>query len=230
MNTQDQPETKQIAQFLEDLDGKVVFVGGVPRDADTGETVEYTQHEGGLTLEYAEWVVESIYDAEREAAKVREKIATLTDNLTKLAKQHENRANGLRYVYGPSLQQFAQDNLGKGRKSVQLTYGTLAFRSTKPRVEVLDKELAVEQAKKHCPSMVVVKESVQTSAATPEDKAYLTALLAGLSSDSLQEIVAIGAGKLTPEEAIQLQGAFKLHEAGQSFTVKTNAAEAKEDE
>lgn len=207
-----------------DLDA-IVMVDGQPTDPDTGERYELPQLAAEATIDqrHAEWLVEAIYDVEREADAVGAKLATVTEQLQRRQAQLANRAAAMRYVFGPALEQWAKANLPKGKKSVVLTCGTLKFASHGDKVQMVGKGAEAERAaiaavKAVAPSAVQVKQ-VESLAVTKAEADELFRLRDVLDTAAPEHKAAVA--ELTDEQLLALMAAFKFTPAGETFTVDT---------
>lgn len=145
----------------------IIEEGGYILDADTGEILGLAGITEAFTVtdeKSADWVLEKMMDAEVEAARIRIKRDAITENLDKQIKEQERRRDYLAWKFGPALEHFAKEKLaGAKKKSIGLTFGTLAFRSVKGGVRVTDPAKALEWAKKFYPEAVKVTEAFQIS-------------------------------------------------------------------
>ena len=93
-------------------------------------------------------------EAERRALKEQYKLRMA---------QLDSRENGLRFAWGERLERVVADDLiGSKRRSINYGYGTCGFRKSK-KVEVTDKDAAIEWAEDYCPAAVKVSTSLLKS-------------------------------------------------------------------
>jgi hypothetical protein len=133
-------------------DGEVLQIRGEP--------------EGPLDNRLADWVLDEILKCESGIVGIEVYGEAINKNLQTIIRQHQRRAEYLRWKFGAALESLAKDRLkgGKGRTFV-LPHGTVSFRKVPGRTVIADMGAAVAFAKSHDPGLVRVAETVQPQAA-----------------------------------------------------------------
>jgi len=115
--------------------------------------------------ESADWVLKKICDAESEAARIQLVLASVKERLETEVKAQLRRAEYLKYRFGGELEHFAKENLPSGKKTWKGVWGEVSFRTTKPRLDIVDEARAIEWAKSSsdCATAVKVTEKLNKS-------------------------------------------------------------------
>ncbi len=101
----------------------------------------------------AAWAVSKINAARAVLAQREQAAATWIDEARREVQRLEMR-------FMPELQQWASQHLPKGKRSLKLRSGTLAFRTKPARFKLDNPDAALPWAKLYLPDAVVVKESL----------------------------------------------------------------------
>lgn len=132
-------------------------------DPDTGEL---TPDEPFFidTDEKADWLLEKIVNAQADKARALTKLNALRANLEADIKAAERRERSLLSYFGPQLAEHAKKKLDGKTKTVRFTWGSVAFRTVKGGLRVVDADKALLWAKSNGHSNAVkVTESFQVS-------------------------------------------------------------------
>lgn len=153
-----------------------VEIDGMIFDTETGECLGATKPEFHVTDEKsAEWVMSKVFALDAEILAYESRLKALSENLGTMKAEKERQRAGLLYRFGPELEHFAKENLPKGKKTWTCPYGSVSFRTTHPRLDVVDEALAVAFCKTYAPEAVKVKESVLKSLIPDRVQAELAA-------------------------------------------------------
>lgn len=150
---------------------EIIIQDGYRIDAETGEVLGLAEPFQVTDVKSAEWVMEKMFDAESKARAYELQAQGILDNLAKLTKSHRSKAEWLKTCYGSQIEEVAKSNLPKGKKTWTSLFGSVAFRVTKAKIEVVDEGIAIEWAKAYYPEAVKVKESLLKSE-IPTDEVY----------------------------------------------------------
>jgi phage host-nuclease inhibitor protein Gam len=107
--------------------------------------------------ERANWYLRKLGNIDAERARVKAQAAAIADDL-------DREYEGLEARHQADLEVWANANLPKGKKSIKLLQGTVAFRNVPTSISVADKEAALQWAKYSSvrPDLVVITESIDT--------------------------------------------------------------------
>lgn len=157
----------------------LIEIDGYKIDPATGEVVEITalpKPDFRVTdAESADWVLKKICDAESEIARLDMVLASVRERLEADRKAQARRVEYLKAKFGADLEEFAKENLPKGKRTWHGTWGEVAFRSTKPRLDIEDdaKALAWAKASPLTESAVKVTEKLNKSELPADTVAFL---------------------------------------------------------
>mgnify|MGYP006921335240 CR=1 FL=1 len=149
----------------------IVIQDGYKLDSETGEILGLAEPFQVHDVKSAEWVLEKMQEAEAQARAYETQAADIMTNLAKLTKFHRSKAEWLRACYGSQLEEVARENLPKGKRTWSSLFGSVAFRTTAPRLDIVDEADAIAWAKAYYPEAVKVKESLLKSN-IPTDETY----------------------------------------------------------
>lgn len=142
--------------------------------------------------------IEASIDAETK------KMSAIVQNCQNMIAKHSARLDWLQTQYNAQLQDYAMSQLPRKAdgtfrsKTWTCPYGTVAFRTIAPKVAVESEDVALEWARKNCPSAIKIKESILVSQLPEPIK---TAMLEHPSDAS--------------------KAGFVVHEETQAVTIKT---------
>ena len=167
-----------------------VVIDGYLIDQETGEVLGHVEVKSQFQVtdrKSAEWVLEKILNAESDVLAVEETPTVIAarailSNAEKIKKERQARADWLRTRFEPELGHWAKQALeetGGKSKTIKTLFGSISLRTVKGGVRVLDKEFALELAKKEYPDAVKVSEEFQISKLTDEQKREIEVGLAG---------------------------------------------------
>lgn len=164
-------EKTMIAEQLQDIE----IIDGMAFDAETGEFLRFVQKpEFHVTdTASAEWLLEKASSLDADILALDARLKALAENLTAMKREKERQRDGLLYRFGKELEHVARENMPKGKKTWTCAYGSVAFRTTQPRLDVRDEDTALAWARSECPDAVKVKESLLKSLIPAEQTASL---------------------------------------------------------
>lgn len=117
-------------------------------DLETGESTVITEFH--VTDEKsAEWVMEKLLDADCELSAILKREESILENVRKMRSAIESRKAALLWKFKNELEEFARQNLPKGKKTWACPYGSIAFRTTGGKLKVSDPEKALAWAKEN---------------------------------------------------------------------------------
>lgn len=149
----------------------IIIQDGYKIDSETGEVLGLAEPFQVTDIKSAEWVMRKMHEAESQAKAYEAQAADILANLCKLTKFHRSKAEWLKTCYGSQLEEVAKANLIKGKKTWSSLFGSVAFRTTAPRLDIVDEEDAITWAKVYYPEAIKVKESLLKSN-IPTDEVY----------------------------------------------------------
>jgi len=100
-----------------------------------------------------------------------DKAALIKEQAAAMLRDVENDRRYLDWRFGEALQGWAQQNLPPGKKSLKLLTGTLAFRTSPERLEVVDEATAIKWAFDNCQAAYKMVEALDKKALTAHFKA-----------------------------------------------------------
>jgi hypothetical protein len=198
------------------LDGYVV-------DSDTGEVLGFVDPPQGksdfavVDVPSAEWVMRKLLEADSiikaidQSADVQLARSILA-NADSLKAPHEKKIEWLQTCFGPALESVAKENLPKKGKTWQTLYGSIAFRSIKPKLEIRAVDRASAWLAKHFPSCIRVVAELE--ALSPDDRTYIASLAEESAEGIKSEIM-----KLKIPAEVQVRAASE-----ENFEVETGIA------
>lgn len=98
-----------------------------------------------------------------------DKLDAINNNVSKMIARHTARLEWLEHQYNAQLQDYAMSQLPRKAdgtlkaKTWTCPYGTVGFRTIAPKVAVEAEDVALEWARKNCPSAIKLKESILVS-------------------------------------------------------------------
>lgn len=170
--------------YVYDKDGNLMHPSDKPQFAITDESS-------------ALWFSEKIcgFDATILAEKIR--MEAIAENCKQMIADVERAKSGMLWKYGEQLKAYAKANLPHGKKTYTNPYLKVMFRTTKDRVTITDKELALKWARDYkVPSAIKTTEEVQI----------------GLISDQVKNEMLSG--------ALQIEG-FEVKRGGETAKIET---------
>lgn len=97
-----------------------------------------------------EWVLEKLQDTEADIQREKWLLAARKAAIEARIAGLQRRADWLNWRFGPELQQWAKVQLeGKKKRSLQLTFGKLAFRVGQPKIAIAP-EVEMERVISYC--------------------------------------------------------------------------------
>ena len=178
---------------------ETTVIDGHVYDAETGEYVEPAERQGFAITDKAtaEWFSEkiSIFDADIKAIEIRKQ--SIISNCDTMIADVEKARNGMLWKYGKQLEDYARRNLPRGKKTWTCEYLSVAFRTTKDRVTITDKVLALKWADDN-----KVESAVKTT----------REVQIGLVSDEVKHQMMSG--------ALQVDG-FEVRRGGETVKIET---------
>lgn len=146
-------------------------------DVETGEVLGLAEPRPAFTvdsIEAADWVLERRSEIDAAIAAVDLRIKALTANLQSQRASLLRRLSYLDFRFSPSLTAFARKELeGRKERTLQLTYGKVAFRKTPGSTVIIDMPAAVRFVREWNPNAVKVVETVALkSVLDANDSAY----------------------------------------------------------
>jgi phage host-nuclease inhibitor protein Gam len=108
-------------------------------------------------------------DIEASIQAEKDKLDTITNNIVKMIGKHTARLEWLEHQYNNQLAEYAMSQLPRKAdgtlkgKTWTCPYGTVGFRTIAPKVAVEAEDVALEWARKNCPSAIKLKESILVS-------------------------------------------------------------------
>lgn len=142
---------------------EIIIQDGYKINSEMGEVLGLAEPFQVTDVKSAEWVMQKMHEAEAQAKAYEAQAADIIANLCKLTKFHRSKAEWLKTCYGSQIEEVAKANLPKGKKTWSSLFGSVAFRTTAPRFEIIDEQGAIAWAKACCPEAVKVKESLLVS-------------------------------------------------------------------
>lgn len=138
---------------------------------------------------------------ERSAGWYLDRLAALEEKESRLAAQFEAMRRDiqadrerLKGRFDEELAAWAREHLPRGKKSLKLLQGTVAFRSVPPSLRIGDPEAALAHARAHHPALIVVSERVDARAYSDMAKETLEAtgeLLPGVERSEGRESMSV---------------------------------------
>ena len=145
-------------------------IDGVIYDTETGECLGTVKPEFHVTDQAsAEWVMEKVFSLDAEIAAYEARLKALSENIGAMKRTKEQQRAGILYRFGPEVENFAKENLPKGKKTWTCPYGSVSFRTTQAKLDIADQDRAIVWAKSEAPEAVKVTESILKSM-IPADK------------------------------------------------------------
>lgn len=189
----------------EQLQQTTVEIDGIVYDAETGEVLGTVKPKFEVNdQESAEWVFKKLLDADAELAALAARKKALLENLGAMERNVQQRRDGLLYRFAPELENFARENLPKGKRTWTCPYGSVSFRATSGGIKVLDDALALEVAQTEgMQNAIKVTEAFRVSQLTDVQKELIVSKFE--SHDS------------------RWARAFAKTDPGESATIKTGA-------
>lgn len=138
----------------------VIIQDGYKVDADTGEILGLAEPFQVHDVKSAEWVMQKMHEAEAQAKAYEAQAADILANLCKLTKFHRSKAEWLKTCYGSQIEEVAKANLPKGKKTWSSLFGSVAFRTTKARLDIVNEDRAIAWALLHEPDSVKVTRTL----------------------------------------------------------------------
>ena len=108
-------------------------------------------------------------DIEASIMAEKAKMEAVMENFRKMIGKHQARLEWLEMHYGKELEAYAMSQLPRKAdgtykvKTWTCPYGTVAFRTVAPKVAVEAEDVALDWARKNCPSAIKLKESILVS-------------------------------------------------------------------
>jgi len=136
-----------------------------------------------------------------ELAARKAQLDAVKANIEKLLADQAKRLEWLEARYSWQMAEYARQNLGK-TKTWRNPFGTVSFRTSSPKVTVVDEGKAIEWAEVSCPSAVKVKRSLLISQVPETIKAQILS---------------------NPDEAAEV--GFGVVPAEDTYTIKTGGNE-----
>lgn len=128
-------------------------------DTESGEVLGLATQEFHVTDEAsADWVLKKLTESEAEIIKLNLMLESVAERLASERKAAERKVEWLKARFGAELEQFAKENLPKGKRTWKGTWGEVSFRTSPARLEVTDEETAIKWAERNCPSAVKVSK------------------------------------------------------------------------
>lgn len=104
--------------------------------------------------ETADWVLGKRFDEEAALKSIEARRAAMNANFDRMAQVHKDRLNHLSHRFDAELENFAATNLPRGKKTLTLPHGSIAFRTIPATVQITDEYRAVQWADEAAPSIV----------------------------------------------------------------------------
>lgn len=146
--------------MTEIIDGYIV-------DSETGEVLGLAHAESEFHVTdrtSAEWVLDKIGQNEAALTAIEQRRAAVNANLDRQADAVRRRAAWLDARFGGELRTWANEQLATSkRKSIQLDFGKIGFRTTKGSVKVQDAVAAVAWLKERWPCAVQMEPKILVS-------------------------------------------------------------------
>ena len=143
-------------------------------DLETGESTVVTEFHVSDDKS-AEWVMERLLTADCELTAILKREESILENVRKMKAQIESRKAALLWKFKNELEEFAKQNLPKGKKTWACPFGSIAFRTNPSKLKVSDPLLALEWAHCFAPEAIKVSEEFQISKLPDGAKADLMA-------------------------------------------------------
>jgi phage host-nuclease inhibitor protein Gam len=108
-------------------------------------------------------------DIEASIQAEKDKLDTITNNIVKMIGKQTARLEWLERQYNSQLAEYAMSQLPRKAdgtlkgKTWTCPFGTVGFRTIAPKVAVEAEDVALEWARKNCPSAIKIKESILVS-------------------------------------------------------------------
>ena len=108
-------------------------------------------------------------DIEASILAEKAKMDAIVENFRKMIGKHQARLEWLEMHYGKELEAYAMSQLPRKAdgtlkgKTWTCPFGTVGFRTIAPKVAVEAEDVALEWARKNCPSAIKLKESILVS-------------------------------------------------------------------
>lgn len=131
-------------------------------DLETGESTVLTEFHVE-DEKSAEWVMEKLLDADCELSAIVKREESILENVRKMRSAIESRKAALLWKFKNELEEFARQNLPKGKKTWACPYGSISFRTSGGKLKVADPERALAWAKEHDVDAIKVTEEFQIS-------------------------------------------------------------------
>lgn len=154
----------------------LMAVQNQPAAAEVRQRWEVTDDEG------AEWCLKRLGDLEATVVKIKAQREAIMRNFDKLLAEADRRIKWWHYRFAGSLVEFAKATLGK-TKTRRWAHGSVSFRESKGRREILSMEAAQEFVERWKPELIRrtvlpvrlsdIDAAIQAATEATEDPAYL---------------------------------------------------------
>jgi hypothetical protein len=104
--------------------------------------------------ESADWVLSKRMEEESALKSIEARRAAMNANFDHMAQVHKDRLRHLSHRFDAELENFAHANLPRGKKTLTLPHGSIAFRTIPATVQITDEYRAVQWADEAAPSIV----------------------------------------------------------------------------
>lgn len=104
--------------------------------------------------ETADWVLSKRMEEESALDSIEARRAAMNANFDRMAQVHKDRLKHLSHRFDAELEVFAAANLPRGKKTLTLPHGSIAFRTIPASVNLRDEERAIEWAEAVAPGII----------------------------------------------------------------------------
>lgn len=177
-----------------------IIIDGMIVDADTGEVIGLAKQEFKVQDEESfNWVMKKILNEESKIAAIDNSVEVkqaqaIIANAESMKKDAQRRLDWLLSRFSAEIGEYARPQLTKGSKSLKTIFGTVAFRTKKAALKVIDEEKAIAWARAMAPTAIKVKESFLISELQGEQREKATQYIHAFKVEPETETVTIKTG------------------------------------